>query len=1480
MPHLKEALEELRQEASSKAQAGKKFERLMKNAFEKHPGEFGPDRFKRVMMWDEYRREVKDVGGEDPGNDIGIDLVIELTDLYGGGLCAVQCKNYSDSNASTRGVDKFLAASTNPKWKQRIFVCTTDFTPAAQKKLEDAGNVTLITGSEINNWPIGDIRNLLDKPEKLFFNVKPYSPHDHQRSAVEKVSEYLFSGNPTQDKATAILPCGTGKSVVGLWIAEQNVGRGGNVLILVPSIALVSQILREWYLQKSPDVPPRYITVCSDSKAARESEDADIIDVAIPPTTDPQKLASELKLSFPDHMTCVFSTYQSLPQIVKAQEMGAPDFDLVICDEAHRTTIKTTKNIADYGNEEKAFQLVHNTERLRADRRLFMTATPKVFADKNEGDTWGQIVDMENKEKFGPRVFEMGFGAAIEKKLLSDYRVLVIAVDDTTDYANLIETTSRNLNEQQVQQLIGCWDAMADPNSHGITPERPAGVVNPDRDLRPINRAIAFTRTIQQSKNAEEYWLKIVQDFESLYKHSYNRYEQGKKEEGLPGHAAFMDVRHISGKMNALERGELLNWLREAEPPQPGADTCKILANARCLNEGVDVPALDGIIFLSPKKSQIDIVQAVGRVMRRHENKEIGYVVIPVLVPKGKTATAEDVIESSRWNDVWQVLKALRAHDERVNTWLGSPSVAQKKAPIRIIDNTSAAQEQRQQSSGERDEVAVQQALPFVLPEKVASMIVEKVGDSKYWPKWGAEVKKHISTIRDSILVSMTDSDRGPEVGRLFEDYKQGMRAVLGSDKLGDDELVDLLAQHIATAPVLDALFQGQGFVASNPISKELEVLYRYMTEIVEQPNAGEDSEEVSLSEDQLKLKQALESLGVFHKRMREQLSEITDHDERLEALLKIYESFFKVAMPNHAKKLGIVYTPVWLVDFVLRSVDAVCRHNLKLADGIGSEQVYVLDPFTGTGTFINRLLTIRREHSDENSDFLIPDKNLDQKYFKPGKDQPPELLASELMLLAYYIASLKIEEGYRQRKGLAQEVKAPYEGLALTDTFLEDTFASEQLPIGGLEENQGRVLQRRDLPIRAFVANPPWSAGKKAAGDDTAKNVYPKIRQRISETYHDRHKKIPGATSGVKALGNTYVQAFRWATDRLDKEKGGVVAFIHPNSLAEGTGLAGMRAMMAEEFTDIYVINLMGNANKFGEEWKKEGDKIFGGGAMLGVQITIAVFDPNKPQDKLATVHYAKVPEYSSLQEKEEWLQNLGDVLSGELQETPANKYHDWEPGRDETYERLMPLCQDKNITEGLTTKNALGVTTACDTYVYSFNRDHLLDRVASLVDIFNETLFDAWEYLQENAAVSVDDVVKKFSSVPEINAIAKLQSTMKKMLNDAQKKSLEPKGIEFDTNRCRHVLYRPFIKLWLYEDDRILSSVKTISKLFPRDEATTGGGMPFMVHMERIKVHTIPTPRDQHHLRRPQQRRQAGYPQVDLHQIMNRTRTALTKI
>ncbi len=1336
----------------------------MKAALEKHPGEYGPARFKRVWMWGDWPERA---GRGFLAQDTGIDLVAEQTEAHGGGLCAIQCKFYADKHkVPTPDISSFLASSGTADFRSRILFVTGDITGPAWTKIKKASpRCEVITAPHLKGWPVRWLE-FLDEPDSLSFDSIRYEPYPFQSTAIEKVEE----GFETSDRGKLILPCGTGKSVVSLWIAERIVGLGGKVLYLVPSIALMGQTMREWARQRNPGISHRYIGICSDIRAGRASEDVDLSELAMPVSTDPERIRQQLGHSSDHEMTVVFCTYQSLPLVSEAQSTGGGvDFDLAICDEAHRTT-----GVHHRGDTSgSGFRLIHEEDKVVARRRLFMTATPRIYTRRARrqvaevGGDYG-VYSMHDTSVFGSEFFRMDFADAIEAGHLTDYKVVVIAVDEVLAgelHSQIQVTKGPRLKVDDVVRLAGCWDALADPTTR-TTSGRVTGAADP---RHAASRAIAFTNTIATSKRVAHWWNPVV------------RTAGGYPSAGDPmSDLLDCSVEHMDGKMNAYQRAELIDWLQEGG----NEGQCRIVTNAKVLTEGVDVPALDAILFIEPKRSQVDVVQAVGRVMRRSEGKETGYVVIPVIVPEGAGLSDDAFLNSSGFKQVWSVLKALRSHDGRADVWINTADLG-AAIPLDVIVVGDICQMCGERACSGDDgcpalaEDFIQGKLPFPWQNAVASKLVEKCGDRQYWDRWAERVSEISDRIEVLIRVGI---GADPDLKKAFERFLVDMRRAVGGH-VTTGALTTMVAHHVVTLPVFDSLFSETGFADRNPVSKALnELLGEFKT-------AG------------YRLSDETAELDRFYRSVARRVDAAANSDARLTVMLDVYQSFFRKAMPRQVKQLGITYTPVELVDFMLRSIDAVCRQ--EFGRGMTASDVHILDPFTGTGTFINRLIT------QKNSDgkYLIRDEDLERKFTGAGAAAgAPEIHANEIVLLAYYLAAVKIEEGYDERRGAHQ----PFEGIVLTDTF-ELNSDDKRLPgTTSLRSNSARTRRQNSLPIRVIVANPPWSAGQKDAGDDNPNVAHPDIEARVKDTYGRRYSEVTGRKPGGSAYGNLYIEAFRWASDRLGTSDGtkdlepGVLAFVHPNSLATGTSLAGMRATLRDEFTCIYVVNLRGDAYKSGEEFRREGAKLFGGGSRNGVQVTVLVRNPEKDRTDPGVLRYAEVPEYSSLEQKFAWLARLGDVTSEQFETVRVNKRHDWVNLTDGTFERLLPVCSTKTNDNAAVRVHASGVKTNCDVYVYSFSRDTLIEKINRFID--------EYEYVRDR--VKHGEWTHERATLHTNLEAIKWTDTLRQSLKRDEE-------ITYDESRIREILYRPFTKIWLYEDSRILSRVKTVSSLFSRADA-----------------------------------------------------------
>ena len=1393
-----EVFKALRRVSDSPQERGRIFERVMRAAFERNPQY--SDRFAHVWLWADWPSRV--LFGY--GGDSGVDLVAEEFD---GGVCAIQCKLYeAGAKVPSSDIDSFLAEAGKKPFTSSLLVTTGGLTAQSWSKIEQATKrCEVLSGYELDRWPVR-WSECFEDPDVVEFGERAV-PRVDQVEALEKIAK----GFDENDRGQVHMPCGTGKSLVALWAAEQQVGRGGRVLYLVPSIALMAQTMRVWASQRS--LPHRYGAVCSDVTAGRRASatKSELAELLASPSTNRDQIAATLRTPVTDEAMHVwFCTYQSVQVLSQVLSEHVPEivFDLVVCDEAHRST-----GIGAAAKEvsASAFVMVHSDEHVPAVKRLYQTATPRVFTERQRRKieeraaagigAAGDSYSMDDESVFGPVFYEMSFVEAIERELVSDYRVLVVGVNEreaamhgaakrVTEITASDRARKAKVDSDYATKLLGCWDAMATPESQIRAPGTVAGEIPADAVHRHLRTAIAFTNTVRSSQACSEdayfadeglegrLWEAIASDVREA--------NAGRKFLGL-------DVDHVDGTTRAVARSEALSALERHSRDTTGPPRCRVISNAQLFTEGVDVPALDAVIFLEPRRSPVQVTQAVGRAMRKAEGKNFGYVVIPVIVPEGSEMTDAEVLDSSDFKTVWEVVRALRSHDERVDYWVNDPRVA---SPIIIQPNRPQDPEVISDT-----EIAEQGELRLRvvkrLEDVVASKIVQECGDRHMWPTWGQRAAEVCARVERKTATLIAE----PSCRAAFDEFVAAMREAVGAH-LTHTAAQQMVAHHVVTIPVFDHLFTDAQFAARNPISRAVNRLLDALADA----HAASTTDPDAPSADRV-FGDLLVPLARSYRTMQRMLQSTHSAAETVDLLRQIYEGFFRHAMMDTVKRLGIVYTPVEIVDFMLRSADAASRKHF--GHGLTNENVHVLDPFTGTGTFLHRLLTgTRTDHSP-----LIEDSDLARKYTgnchhdtpaacdgeaHQENCTPPELHANEVVLLAYYIAALKIEAAAAER-GIVADYRQ-YRGIVFGDTFSSH---ARQGSIPGFDDNSARARTQSRLPIRVIVANPPWSSGQKSAGDDNPNIEYPEIEQRVRDTYGIKHREVTGSAMGP-AAGNLYIEALRWASDRIQATDGaenpGIVAFVHPNSLSTAPSLTGARAALRDEFSDIYVINLRGDAMKSGEEFRAEGDKVFGQHSRNGVQITLLVRDPKRIGPDPATLYYAEVPSHASIDEKFRWLRDLGDIDSSQFDQIPVNDAHDWVNITDGSFQRLLPVCasgQDKGAAA--VRRHELGVKTNLDPYVYSFSRDALATKVKRLIDAYEVT---RRQYVKQGMNF---ELLTRNNNPSAIRWTAALKQALKRK-----------DKIEFSPERIRKVQYRPFVNLWLYDDDRILAQSKAAAALF----------------------------------------------------------------
>ena len=1393
-------LEKYRRESFSEADKGSRFEELIREYLWADPKY--NIYFNEIWLWRDFPFR-KDFG---TGHDVGIDLVARTHD---GHYWAIQCKCYKeDTYIQKADVDTFITTAVKQfndenmfptKFSQLVWIATTDKFSA--NAIESFKNLP------IKHFIIG-LRNLINAPvdwaklekgahgESVVLNER--EPLDHQNEAIAAFHEHFKSAQ----RGRLIMACGTGKTYTSLKIAEKEVGSDGLVLFLVPSIALLAQTLNEWTTFAAKKIRP--MCVCSDAEVSKKQRENDyggfsVEDLAMPASTDVDTIKLQfhsldlMKKKAPG-MRVVFSTYQSLPRIIEAQKelnkeaAHSFDFDLIICDEAHRTTGVTLKDDSD-----SAFVLVHDNENVFGKKRIYMTATPRLYKDEvkdkaKEADAY--LCSMDDVAIYGEEVYRIGFGKAVEQGLLSDYKVLVLTVTNKeipAAFQEAIATEKGEVRADDVSKLIGCINALS---KRTLLDKELVSKTDPGF----MHKAVAFCQNIKASKH-------ITDVFNAQKETYYESLTPAERREVVK-----IDACHVDGTMGAAERARHLSWLNDV-----AADSkdCHILTNVRCLSEGVDVPSLDSVIFLSSRNSQVDVVQSVGRVMRRAAGKKYGYIIIPVIIPEDMSPE-EALDKSDAFAVVWTVLNALRAHDDRFNAEINKidlnkrksdriivdtiPGLGSKRGRSEDVDTDTGAVIEAAQREKERRAVQLEFSMKFTeLQSIIYARMVKKVGTRRYWELWAKDVaaiaEKHIARIKRLVL------EEGPHKD-AFDEFVEGLHKNL-NPSVSREEAVEMLAQHIITQPVFEALFEDYSFVKNNPVSVSMQKMIDLL------------HEEVPTAE--------MEVMARFYKSIKERCAGIDNAEGKQRVIVELYDKFFKSAFPKVAEKLGIVYTPVECVDFIIRSVEDVLKKEFNRS--LSDENVHILDPFTGTGTFMTRLL----------QSGIIKPKDLPRKYER-------ELHANELVLLAYYIASINIENVYHDLIGEKKNYRS-FDGICLTDTFqLAESDNSDKLFSEMFHSNSERVIRQKKAPIRIIIGNPPYSVGQKSANDNAQNQTYPELERHIATKYAAGSK-----ATNKNSLYDSYIKAFRWATDRLeeaDKQEkrngGGIIAFISNAGWIDGNAMDGFRKCLQKEFSSIYVFNLRGNQRTSGELSRKEGGKIFGSGSRTPISITILVRKPNHTGS--AAIHYEAVADYLSREEKLALVSERGSMLSDKmsLSSIAPNQAGDWINQRDGLFETFIGLAPEKKYDIKSSTVfviNSRGLETSRDSIVYSSCLSDITNNVRDMISRYNKQREEF--HLVEN---NVKDLLSFIHD--EDARIIWTRGTRRNCANNVI--------YSFDESNIRTGIYRPFFKQHVYVSAQANEYVNHWLRFFPTPQSKNLviciSGVGVTKEFSCIMVDTIP--------------------------------------
>ncbi|GAA9833977.1 DEAD/DEAH box helicase family protein [Helicobacter pylori] len=1330
---------------------GSWFEKVCKRFLKEHDS---ADEYESIDLWSDWELRGKE-------GDRGIDMVITTTSKE---YIAVQCKFHQDRISYpdiATFLNKLQSGVGEVRFKKGIIISTSDLSSNALEEIEQirkSKGIDIVEISEEDfiysqiDWEKFDPTQT--QGELPLCDRK--KPRPHQIEAIKATKEHF--SDPKNTRGKLIMACGTGKTYTSLKIMESLNPK--ITLFLVPSIALLSQTFREYAQEKSA---PFYASiVCSDDKVGKgkknknddDTDDIDFSELPKKPSTRLKDILSTYEKAQKENKRfIIFSTYQSAPRIKEAQEAGLNEIDLIICDEAHRTVgaLYSTNERDD----KNAFTLCHSDENIKAKKRLYMTATPKVYSESSKAkakESDNVIYSMDDAEIFGEEIYTLNFSQAIALDLLTDYKVIILAVrkENLSGVTNSVnkkisqlkakgtKLDKKLINNEFVCKIVGTHKGLAKQDLIALDNENQEDHNLQNKyDATPSQRAISFCKSIDTSKRIKDSFETIMECYdEELKKKSFKNLT--------------ISIDHIDGTMNCKVRLEKLEELNAFKP-----NTCKVLSNARCLSEGVDVPALDSIVFFDGKSAMVDIIQAVGRVMRKAKHKKRGYIILPIALEESEIKNLDEAVNNTNFKNIWKVIKALRSHD---------PSLVDEatfKEKIKIFgsddngndetnqDDEGSTKDKTEQQTEQDPKQAQKTLFDAILLQDLANAVYNvmptKLGDRNYWENFTKKTGNIARTLNNRLKDIF---EKNPE---FFHGFLDSLRGNIHQN-IKEDEALDMITSHIITKPIFDAIF---GDNIKNPISKALDKMVEKLSTLGLQ---GETKD----------LKNLYESVKTEATHAKSQKSQ-------QELIKNLYNTFFKEAFRKQSEKLGIVYTPIEVVDFILRATNGILKKHFKT--DFNDKNITIFDPFTGTGSFIARLL------SKENQ--LISDEALKEKFDK-------NLFAFDIVLLAYYIALINITQAAQNRDSSLKTFK----NIALTDSldFYEEKNDKGVLDFfKDLEENKEIKSTMEKQNIRVIIGNPPYSAGSKSENDNNQNLSHKKLKEKVYETYGKNSTAKVG-----KATRDTLIQSIRMASDLL-KDKG-VVGFVVNGSFIDSKGADRFRKCVAQEFSHLYVLNLRGNQRTSGEVSRKEGGKIFDSGSRATIAIIFFVKDKSVNNN---TIHYYDIGDYLKREAKLNLLANFENLDSVPFEKITPNNKGDWINQREDAFEKLIPLKRDKKlkIFNTIFDLNSNGVATNRDPWVYNFSKDALMQNVQKCMDTYNADLkrFNARfreAFKQRTKGVKPGDRYKHLNDkeiTTDKTKIAWVQNLKTQLIKG---KKLD----DFSQEKISVSLYRPFNKQYFY--------------------------------------------------------------------------------
>ncbi len=778
---------------------GSLFEKISKQFLQEHDS---ANEYESIKLWNDWELRGKE------GNR-GIDIVIQTTSKE---FIAVQCKFHQNS-ISLNDIATFLTQLQSGvgevRFKKGIIISTSNLTSTALEEIEQIRKSKGIDIDEITEEDF--IYSRIDWEKFDFTQTQgeiplcdKKRPRSHQTEAINATKKYF--SDPKNTRGKLIMACGTGKTYTSLKIMETLDPK--ITLFLAPSIALLSQTFREYAQEKSE---PFYASiVCSDDKVGKskneDNDDINFSELPLKPSTRLEDILSVYEKAQKENKRfIIFSTYQSALRIKEAQEAGLGGIDLIICDEANRTVgAMYSSNERD---DKNAFTLCHSDENIKATKRLYMTATPKVYSESSKAKAKEKdnvIYSMDDEEIFGEEIYTLHFSKAIALDLLTDYKVIILAVrkENLSGVTNSVnkkisqleakgtKLDKKLINNEFVCKIVGTHKGLAKQDLIVLdNKNKEDHNLQNQYDTAPSQRAINFCKSINTSKNIKDSFETIMECYdEELKKKSFKNLK--------------ISIDHIDGSMNCKDRLEKLEELNEFQP-----NTCKVLSNARCLSEGVDVPALDSIVFFDGKSAMVDIIQAVGRVMRKAKNKKRGYIILPIALEESEIQNLDEAVNNTNFKNIWKVIKALRSHD---------PSLVDEatfKEKIKIFGSDDGKKQNDEKTLF--DAILLQD-----LADAMYNVMPTKLGDKNYWENFTKKTGNIARTLNNRLKMIF---EKNPE---FFHGFLDSLRENIHQN-IKEDEALDMITSHIITKPIFDALF---GDNIKNPIAKALDKMVQKLS--------------------------------------------------------------------------------------------------------------------------------------------------------------------------------------------------------------------------------------------------------------------------------------------------------------------------------------------------------------------------------------------------------------------------------------------------------------------------------------------------------------------------------------------------------------------------------------------------------------------------------------------------------------------------